>query len=181
MLDLTHIKQPTGSQPGGTHRLFIIEAVHISSIGALHPVDKVIYENLTIAEDKRFSIFEFSPDTCRLSTPSRGNDGNSYFETLIDVQLSDDDPVKLDQFFKMINGRFIAVLDQASKEVKLCGSRESPLICRQVSYDAGGQLGDKNGTTFQFRSKGTLPVGYKGGIGITKWREKRGTEFCVIV
>jgi hypothetical protein len=179
MIDLTTIKNPNGPRSGGTTRLFIIDAANVESIPAVHPVDKVIYDNISRVENKSFVQFDFAPDSCKLSTPSRGNDGNSYFETIIDVRIGDDDPEKLDQFFRMINGLFIIVLDQASSQVKLCGSKLSPLLCRQVNYDAGSQQSDFNGTAFQFRSKGTKPVGYKGGIGITDWKVKQSSVYCL--
>lgn len=179
MIDLTSIKNPNGPRLGGTTRLFIIDAGYVESIPAIHPVDKVIYANIEREEGKSFAQFDFAPDSCRLNTPSRGNDGSSYYETVIDVRIPDDDPVKLDQFFRMINGLYIIVLDQASSQVKLCGSLLSPMLCRQVNYESGSQQADFNGTAFQFRSKGTLPTGYMGGIGITDWQVKQSSVFCL--
>lgn len=178
MIELATIRQPIGPTPGGSSRLFIIPWQDVDHV-PVAASDGIIYDELVRKAGKNFVQYDFQPGTCKLSTPSRGSGGGAWHETMITLSIAGDDAARLGQFQQMLNGLFLIVLDQASQAIKLCGSEVLPLLCEQVNYDGGSDLGDKNGTRFQFRARGIVPVEYRGGIGITEWRVKRDSVYCL--
>ena len=178
MIELATIRQPIGPLPGGTARMFIIPWQGVDSV-PVAATDGVIYDDIVRKAGKQFVQYDFNPGTCQLSTPSRGSGGAAWLDTLVDLSIAGDDQPRLGQFQRMLNGLFVIVLDQGSGRVKLCGDDFLPLLCEQASYQGGGNPGDANGTRFQFRGRGVVPKEYRGGIGITEWRVKRDSVYCL--
>lgn len=178
---LKDIFRKTGPQPGGSVNLYLIPWADVSSIPQKDPVSKKIEDNIICLPGKRFHKYEFSPGKCKISTSSSGSDGSGFFQTTISVSIPGDDADRLTTFSEMINGHFIALLDQGSKAVKLAGSMAIPLLCVQVDYDAGGEQGDFNGTAFQFKNRGFMIEEYAGIIpfGQTAWRIKEDSVYCL--
>lgn len=167
-IPLTDIKGTTGPNPGGSVNLYLAEADEVELIPAA--VAGVITTDITLKAGATigFKKFEFAPGTCKLSHPSVGEDGSGSFDTLIDVVIDGDDGARLDLFEQMINGRFIAILDPSSKKTKVVGTLRAPLICRQINYDGGADNPERNGFTFQFKSRaGHLSREYQGVIPAT--------------
>jgi hypothetical protein len=164
-IPLTDIKGQTGPIPGGNVNLYLAEADEVATIP--DDTDGVISTDITLeaAATIGFKKFEFAPGTCRLSHPSVGEDGAGSFDTLIDVIIDGDDGARLNLFEKMINGRFIAIVDAASNNIKVAGTKRAPLICRQINYDSGADNPDRNAFTFQFKSRqGHLSKQYTGVV-----------------
>lgn len=182
MINLTSLKRKSGPNPGGSINLYLCSADNINFIPEPDPVSKIITSNIILKPGTVFSKFEFNPGKCKLSNPSVGQDGSGYFETLVDLTISGDDAARLSLFGEMINGQFIAVIENASRAVKLAGSMEAPLLCRQVNYDAGGDIQEPNGTIFQFKSRGFMVKEYAGLIPLvisTAWRPKQSSVYCI--
>lgn len=178
-MNLKDIEAKTGPNPGGSVRLWLIPWANVSSVPAPDQ-DGVITSNIVLKDGARWHRFEFSPGRCRLQNPAAGQQGSYWFDTAIDVAVPGDDQENMNVFEGMINGLFLALIDQAGGVVKLAGTLSSPLICK-VAHDHGGDNNDFRGATFEFRSKGFLPREYAGSIQEYSllWRVKEDTVFCV--
>lgn len=168
-ITLKDIKRKTGPNPGGAVNLYICVADEVLAIPAA--VAGVISTDITLQDpvtNVGFKKFEFAPGKCKLSHPTVGEDGSKSFETLLDVSIEGDDAERLSIFESMINGRFIAIVDDASKNVKVAGTLRAPLELIQANYDGGDDQPGMRGTVFQFKSRdgffskiytGVIPVG----------------------
>jgi hypothetical protein len=162
-IPLVDLKGKTGPNPGGVVSLYLIEADQVVSIP--EPVNGTIPVDIIVEAGSGFKKFEFAPGTCKLSHPAVGEDGSASFDTLIDVVLDGDDDVRFELFNQMLNGRFIAIVDNSSKNMKVVGTLRAPLLLRQVGYDGGADNPERNGFTFQFKGRqGHLSPGYTGVI-----------------
>lgn len=181
MIQLKDIKRKTGPAPGGSVSLYLIPKEDVSSIPSRDAVSKKIEGNIICKPGKRFYKYDFSPGKCRLRTRSSGSTGSGYYQTTIAVSIPGDDAELLAIFSEMINGHYIALLDQASGAVKLAGSLAIPLLCSEVGFDAGGDQGDFSGTEFQFENRGFMVEDYAGVIPLegTAWRVKEDSVYCL--
>lgn len=181
MINLKDIKRKTGPNPGGSVNLYLIPWADVASIPEADPISHKIEGNIICKPGKRFFKYEFAPGKCKLNVNTSGSDGSSYFQTAIDVSIPGDDAELLAIFSAMINGHFIAILDQASEAVKLAGSLAIPLLCSQVDYNAGADQGEFNGTGFKFKNRGFMVEEYAGVIpyGQTAWRPKEDSFYCI--
>lgn len=164
MIQLQDIKRKTGPLPGGSVNLYLIPWKDVHSIPAVDANTRRIEGNIVCKAGKRFHKYEFAPGKCKLTCNTSGSDGSSYFQTTIEVSIAGDDAEMLSIFSKMLNGHFIALVDQASEAVKLAGSVDIPLICHQVDFNAGGDQGEFNGTVFRFKNRGYMVEDYAGEI-----------------
>lgn len=163
---LKDIKRKTGPNPGGAVNLYVCLADEIESIPAatagVISDDIVLKDPLTAVG---FVKFEFAPGKCKLSHPTVGEDGAKSFETLIDVTIEGDDAERMALFESMLNGRFIAIVDDASKNMKVAGTLRAPLELIQANYDGGDDQPGMRGTIFQFKSRdGFFSKIYEGAI-----------------
>ncbi|NJO90767.1 MAG: hypothetical protein HC831_18735 [Chloroflexia bacterium] len=180
-MNLTDIKIKTGPNPGGTVRLWLVPWQDVLLIPNPDPATGIITESIYLKENKRWYKFQFAPNRCKLSNPSAGQEGSSYYNTLLEVSVPGSDQVQLMIFESMINGLFLALVDQADGVIKLAGTVQAPLLCSQVGYDAGGDNQDFHGTSFQFRSRGFMSRQYTGFIQdvATAWRVKESSAYCI--
>lgn len=164
-ITLTDLVSSPGPNPGGGVNLYLIDVANVTAIPDPDPSSKSIDTDITVEVGTGFKKFEFAPGTCRLSNPTVGEDGSISFDTLIDVIIDGDDAERLDLFEQMVNGRFIALFDPASTNMKVVGTLRAPLLLRQANYDSGADNPDRNAVTFQFKSRvGHLPKVYTGAI-----------------
>ena len=163
---LKDIKRKTGPNPGGAVNLYICLADEIETIPAA--VDGVISDDIVLATTPApvgFVKFEFAPGKCKLSHPTVGEDGAKSLETLLDVTVEGDDGERLALFESMLNGRFVAIVDDASKNMKVAGTLRAPLELIQANYDGGDDQPGMRGTVFQFKSRdGFMSKVYTGAI-----------------
>jgi hypothetical protein len=162
MINLTDIKNKAGASPGGTVNLYLVPWLHVASIPE-QDENGIITGNMVCRVGYKVSQFEFLPENCELENPSSGDSGSAYLKTQISVTIPKDDQVRLSLFSKMLNGLFIAILDQKSKAVKLAGSMDVPLLLESMSGKYGGQSSDIVGTTFKFVAK-VFVAEYQGVI-----------------
>lgn len=165
MIVLKNIKRKSGPNPGGATNLYLALAADVASIPAPDATTKSIDTDIVLKDAKKWAKFEFNPGKCKLSNPTVGEDGSKSFETLIDVTIAGDDAERLALFEEMINGQFIAIVDDASKNVKVAGTLRAPLELIQANYDGGSDQPEGRGTIFQFKSRdGYLSKVYTGAI-----------------
>ena len=163
MITLLDVRQKTGPLPGGAVDLYLILAEDVDNIP--DAVEGAISTDITVKAGSSFKKIEFAPGTCKISHPSVGEDGSGSMETLVDFIVGSDDAATLAMFNDMINGRFIAIVDQASRVKRLAGSKRAPLILRAVGYDGGADQPDRNATTFQLKSRdGRISPEYQGVV-----------------
>lgn len=163
MITLADVKQKTGPLPGGAVDLYLILAEDVDNIPAA--VDGAITTDITVKAGSSFKRFEFAPGTCKVSHPSVGEDGSISAESLVDFIVGNDDAAALSMFNEMMNGRFIAIVDQASGVKRLVGTKRAPAILRAVGYDGGADQPDRNATTFQLKSRdGRISPEYQGVV-----------------
>lgn len=169
MITLTDVKRKTGPNPGGAINLYICLADEVATIP--EAANGVISTDITLVDpvtNVGFKKIEFAPGKCKLSHPTVGEDGSKSVETLLDVTVEGDDGERLALFESMLNGRFIAIVDDASKNMKVAGTLRAPLELIQANYDGGEDQAGMRGTIFQFKSRdgffskiytGVIPVG----------------------
>lgn len=166
MITLKDVKRKTGPNPGGAVNLYLCVADEVATIPAA--VAGVVSTDITLVDpltNVGFKKFEFAPGKCKLSNPTVGEDGSKSVETLLDVTVEGDDGERLALFESMLNGRFIAIIDDASKNVKIGGTLRAPLELIQTNYDGGDDQPGMRGTIFQFKSRdGFFPKVYTGVI-----------------
>jgi hypothetical protein len=179
-MNLKDLKHITGPNPGGTVRLWLTPWQNVLSIPDQHPESKVIAMPITIKPGSKWFVFDFAPGRCRLSNPAAGTDASLYFETVIDCLVPGSNQELMSIFQGMLNGLYLALTDQASGSIKLCGSMASPLLCK-ISHDHGSDTNDFNGATFQFRSRGFLPIEYTGPVQTYQvlWRVQQSSAYCI--
>lgn len=164
---LFDIKNKTGPNPGGGLNLFITPAADVQLIPAADPVSKSVSTDITLKATKVWNKFDIAPGTLKISNPTVGEDGSKSFETLVDVVVTSDDPKNLDLFNTMINGLFILLIDQASKNVKIGGTLRSPMMLISATFDGGADQPDRNGVTLQFKSRdGNMVQNYTGALPV---------------
>jgi hypothetical protein len=162
---LFDIKNKTGPNPGGGLNLYIAPAEDVQTIPAPDAVTKSIDTDIVPKAGKVFNKFDIAPGTLKISNPSVGENGSGSFETLVDCIISGDDAKNLDLFNSMINGLFILLIDQASKNVKVGGTLRSPMMLISATFDGGADQPDRNGVTLQFKSRdGNMVSNYTGTL-----------------
>jgi hypothetical protein len=179
-LNLKDIKSKPGPNPGGTVRLWLVPWQDVLAIPDPDPLTGIIVAGITLKTGKKFHRFEFAPGRCRLSNPTAGSDGSHWFDTVLDLVVPGDNQELMNLFQSMLNGLCLALTDQATGTIKLCGTIASPLMCK-ISHDHGQDTNDFNGATIQLRSRGFLPVQYTAPVQTYEvlWRVRESSAYCV--
>lgn len=160
---LTDIKQKTGPNPGGAVVLHLVLADDVNVIPAAADATGSIDTPITLKVGKKWSKIEFAPGKCKLSNPVVGEHGSISLQTQLDCTVAGDDPKTLKLFQQMLNGRYIACVDMASKRKKIAGTLRSPLLLVAAAWDGGEDQPNQNGTVFSFISRdGYMVEDYTG-------------------
>jgi hypothetical protein len=160
-IPLIDLKGKTGPNPGGIVDAYIVESSEVVSMADAAGIVAAI----VLKEGSSWKKIEFAPGTCKLSQPAVGEDGSGSFDTLVDMVVDGDDDPRFHILNQMINGRYILVLDPASKNKKVVGTLRAPLLLRALGYDGGADNPERNGFTFQFKGRqGHLVYGFTGEI-----------------
>lgn len=153
-ISLTDIKQKTGPNPGGVVVLHLVLADDVEGpIPAPDAITGSIDDNIVLKTGKKWAKFEFAPGKCKLGTPSVGEHGSISLQTTLDCTIPGDDAKNLKLFADMLNGRYLACVDLATKRKKIAGTLRSPLLLVAAGWDSGEDQPNQNATTFSFISR----------------------------